>query len=110
EECRYCNAEMEADWVDVGVGIDQGGPSHGQSCGARAIGPAATLEEAVAKNGNYGGQGDLLNPEDSTAEEKKVGYYRNKISPYANTVEGKIVDHVTAKKAYNAGRLDEKNI
>lgn len=110
EECPYCKGEMEADWVDVGVGIVQCGPYHCQSCGASEIGPEMKFEELVDKNGNYGGQGDLLNPEDFTAEEIKVGYYRNKISPYANTVEGEIVDHVTAKKAYNAGHLDEKNI
>ena len=110
EECPYCKEEMEADWVDVGVGSVQCGPYHCQSCGASEIGPEMKFEVLKDENGKCAGIGKLLNPEDFTEEEIAIGYYKGKISPYANTVEGEIVDHVTAKNAYNAGRLDEKNI
>ncbi|MOA61597.1 hypothetical protein D3C78_1867770 [compost metagenome] len=32
------------------------------------------------------------------------------VSPYANTVNGVLVDHKTAKIAYNLGLLDEKTL
>ena len=110
KDCPYCKSEMEADWVDVGVGIVQCGPYHCQSCGASEIGPEMKFEDLVDENGNVAGLGDILNPEDFTAEEIEVGYYRNKLSPYANTVSGELVDHVTAKEMYNIGMLDEKDI
>ena len=109
EECPYCSELMEADWVDVGVGMVQCGPYHCQACGASEIGPEMEFEDLVDENGNYGGQGELLNPKDFTEEEIEVGYYRNKISPYANTVSGELVDHITAKEMYNMGLLDEKD-
>lgn len=34
----------------------------------------------------------------------------HKISPYANTVNGQLVDHITAKAMYDIGLLDEKDI
>ena len=110
KDCPYCKSEMEADWVDVGVGVVQCGPYHCQACGASEIGPEMKFEELVDKNGNYGGRGGLLNPEKFTEEEIDTGYYKGKISPYANTVNGEIVDHVTAKEMYNIGMLDEKDI
>ena len=82
---------MEADWVDVGVGIVQCGPYHCYECGASEIGPEMKYEKF-------------------TEEEIDTGYYKGKISPYANTVNGEIVDHVTAKEMYNIGMLDEKDI
>ena len=108
QNCPYCKAEMEADWVDVGVGIVQCGPYHCRVCGASEIGPEMKFEELVDENGNFGGLGDLLNPEDFTEEEIRTGYYKSKISPYANMVNGSLVDHVTAKELYNVGLLDEK--
>ena len=89
--CPYCGAEMEADWVDVGVGVVQCGPYHCDGCYASEIGP----------EGSEGG---------ATDEELKVGFYQGKISPYANTVNGNLVDHKTAKAAYDIGLLDDKNI
>lgn len=107
-KCPYCGESMEADYVDVGVGMVQCGPYHCYSCGASEIGPEMNFEDLVDENGHYGGQGKLLNPEDFTTEEIENGYYRNKISPYANTVKGRLVDHITAKEMYNIGLLDEK--
>ena len=113
ESCPYCGEECECDWVDVGVGMIQCGPYHCYSCGASEIGPEMSFEELKDENGNYGGQGKLLNPEDFSDVEIKHGWYEprsKKISPYANTVDGELVDHITAKEAYNIGILDEKDI
>src|SRR5699024_7440330 len=110
EECPYCKEEMEADWVDVGVGSVQCGPYHCQSCGASEIGTEMKFEVLKEENGKCAGIGNCLNFEEFPEEEITIGYYTVKISPYANTVEGEIVDQVSAKNAYNAGRLDEKNI
>lgn len=110
EACPYCSELMEADHVDVGVGMVQCGPYYCQTCGASEIGPEMRFEDLDDEEGNYGGPGKLLNPEDFTEEEIKVGYYRNKISPYANTAGGVLVDHVTAKQLYNNGLLDEKQV
>lgn len=93
EPCPYCGAECEADWVDVGVGMVQCGPYHCEECGASEIGPEGSA-----------GRSD---------EEKKTGWYRGdsgKVSPYANTVGGVIVDHKTAKVMYDFGLLDEKEL
>lgn len=108
QNCPYCKAEMEADWVDVGVGIVQCGPYHCRVCGASEIGPEMNYELLEDENGYLAGVGKLLNPEDFTEEEIRTGYYKSKISPYANTVNGSLVDHVTAKELYNVGLLDEK--
>jgi len=88
--CPYCAESMTADFVDIGVGYTQCGPYHCDSCGASQIGPEGS--------------------ENATEEERKVGFYRNQISPHANTCQGVIVDHKTAKKLYDMGLLDEKEI
>jgi hypothetical protein len=38
ERCPYCNAICCADFVDIGVGFEQCGPYHCESCGASEIG------------------------------------------------------------------------
>lgn len=86
--CPYCGESCEADWVDVGVGMVQCGPYVCDGCGASEIGP----------EGRDG----------ATEEERKTGWYRNRVSPYANTVGGVVVDHRTAKAMYEMGLLDEK--
>lgn len=111
-KCPYCGEECEADWVDVGVGMMQCGPYHCYSCGASEIGPEMKFEELTDENGWYV-MGDVINKEDFTEKELETGGYephRKKISPYANTVNGKLVDHITAKKMYDTGLLDEKKI
>lgn len=112
-KCPYCNEGCEADWVDNGIGMVQCGPYHCYSCGASEIGPEMEFEELIDENGHYAGVGELLNPEKFTDRETKIGWYEpesKKISPYANTVNGQLVDHKTAKEMYNIGLLDEKSI
>ena len=45
-----------------------------------------------------------------TTEELVTGFYKGRISPYANTVNGNLVDHLTAKEMYDIGLLDDKKI
>ncbi|MBE3571119.1 MAG: hypothetical protein IMW92_13785 [Bacillales bacterium] len=47
-----------------------------------------------------------------TSKELETGWYEpdKPVSPYANTVNGKLVDHETAKIAYRLGILDKKNV
>lgn len=90
EPCPYCGAMCEADFVNIGVGMQQCGPYHCEECGASEIGPEGS--------------------EGRSAEEKKTGWYKGgMISPHANTVGGVIVDHETAKRLYELGLLDEKH-
>lgn len=112
QPCPYCGADCHADFVDVGVGMVQCGPYHCYTCGASEIGPEMEYEDLVDENGNYGGRGSLKNPQDFTEKEIQMGWYDptngKRISPYANTVGGELVDHITAKEMYNIGLLDEK--
>lgn len=89
EACPYCGTAMVCDWCDVGVGSVQCGPYHCDDCGASEIGPER-LEEGF----------------EATDEEMATGFYRNRHSPLANTVNGTLVDHKTAKRAYELGVLD----
>jgi hypothetical protein len=82
---------MDCDRVDVEVGEIQCGPYHCDNCGASEIGHEA-MELGF----------------EATDEEQKTGYYRGRHSPYANTVQGTLVDHKTAKRLYEFGLLDEK--
>lgn len=85
--CPYCGSIMECDIVDIGVGYQQCGPYFCEECHASEIHP----------------NDDTSN---LTEEEKVIGYYRNKISPMANTCCGILVDHNTAKVLYEVGCLD----
>lgn len=133
EPCPYCSELMEADHVDVGVGMVQCGPYYCQSCGASEIGPEqedwcykdreGQTIYTQAKKRYFSHLGKKIHPYPSydkyvvrfdapiTNEELEKGYYKptsGRISPYANTVGGVLVDHITAKKMYNIGLLDEK--
>lgn len=110
EKCPYCETECEADWVDVGVGMVQCGPYHCENCHASQIGPEfqdwtvydPTTGKYVLKDGHP-----------FTEQEIKTRWYEpasRKISPYANTVNGQLVDHETARVAYRLGLLDKKQI
>lgn len=110
QKCPYCGYEkMEADWVDIGVGYEQCGPYFCGECGASEIGPE--FFDWVEKEDLEKGKCIMKEGHPFSEEEIKTGFYKSdKKSPYANTVNGKLVNHVTAKKAYNIGILDEKKI
>ncbi|WP_242298589.1 hypothetical protein [Bacillus cereus group sp. BfR-BA-01424] len=126
-ECPYCKTEMEADWVDVGVGMVQCGPYHCENCHASEIGPELSDWYYKDRDGKtlyltgkrryyswakkkleFSGGPVLKLGHPFSKSELETGYYQGRISPYANTVSGKLVDHVTAIEAYNQGLLDEK--
>lgn len=94
--CPYCDyPACECDVVDVGFGEEMGvqcGPYQCPECGASEIGPERYKDPTF----------------DCSEEEKKTGWYRERISPYANTFEGKLVGHKVAKLLYRKGKLDEK--
>lgn len=134
EKCPYCGDSMEADFVDVGVGMMQCGPYHCYSCGASEIGPELSdwhykdregidiylLGKRKYSSWERRGKGAKVHYRTGpvlrydapfSAEELETGYYNpasKKISPYANTVGGNLVDHIAAKEMYNIGLLDEK--
>lgn len=127
QECPYCKSSMEADWVDNGVGMVQCGPYHCYDCGASEIGPELYNWYYKDRTGNtlympgkrkyfewakkklkFSGRPVLKPGHPFTETELKTGYYQGKISPYANTVGGELVNHIEAKQAYNIGLLDEK--
>lgn len=135
QECPYCKNMMDADWVDNGVGMVQCGPYHCHACGASEIGPELDNYYYKDRDGNTiylqskrvywktkrKGQrrkrhftnynNAVLRPgAPFTQEEINTGFYKGRISPYANTVNGVLVDHVTAKSMYKIGLLDEKDI
>lgn len=84
--CPYCGEIMECDTVDVGIGHQQCGPYHCESCGASEIHSSDNLE--------------------LDKDEEMTGYYKNRISPIANTCCGHLVDHKEAKRLYEHGLLD----
>lgn len=98
--CPYCGVEMECDEVDIGIGCIQCGPYHCWDCGASEIGPERY------KKGETREQSNLRLGLD--ADEAKTGFYKGRISPHANMVDGVLVDHHTAKKFYEIGLLDPK--
>lgn len=129
KECPYCKEEMEADFVDIGIGMQQCGPYHCQSCGASEIGPELSDWYYKDREGNtlyltgkrrfhpwakrkfkFSGGSVLKLGHPFSKTELETGYYQGRVSPYANTVNGMLVDHVTAKEAYNLGLLDEKGV
>lgn len=121
---------MQADFVHNGVGYVQCGP-YQCYCGASEIGPERWDWYYKDREGNilrlpgkkkyfppakkkliFGKP--LLKPDHPFSEiELKTGYYEpktGKISPYANTVNGELVNHIQAKEAYDLGLLDEKKM
>ena len=107
EKCPYCGDDCHADFVDIGIGMEQCGPYHCDSCGASEIGPELRswyVDERtpILRDGHPFSEIELEN-----------GWYdpnKKKVSPYANTINGVLVDHKTAKVAYDLGILDEKKI
>lgn len=80
---------MVCDEVHNGLGYVQAGPYHCYNCGASEIGRERFRSDFSASD-----------------EEIASGFYRNSISPIANTFLGELVDHKAAKALYRAGMLD----
>lgn len=132
EECPYCKTEMSADWVDVGVGSVQCGPYHCTACGASEIGPELDdwcykdrdgytirlLDKrryvpAIKRKVQWRSKTVLKPNHPFSDKELEIGFYEpktKKVSPYANTLNGELVNHIDAKALYNIGLLDEKDI
>lgn len=83
EPCPYCSAICRADYVDIGVGMQQCGPFHCEFCGASEIG-AYDEERSL------------------TPQEVDCGWYAPNSAPgtSANVIGGRIVSHVQARLAY----------
>jgi len=89
--CPYCGYnDCHADWVDVGVGVVQAGPFVCKNC--------------------WASEASYLDEREMTEREEKTGWYEPNTHPSenANTVNGKVVDHKTAKLYYEMGLLDKK--
>jgi len=83
EPCPYCSTICRADFVDIGVGMQQCGPYHCGNCGASEIGP-------------YDKERPL------TERERLVGWYGpgKPAGSTANVIGGRIVSHVQARSTY----------
>lgn len=127
EICPYCQDQMYAEFVDIGVGSVQGSPYHCQSCGASEIGPelydwyykdrnghtllltAKRIYNPYTKTKMRGFGKRVLKPGHPFSQtELETGYYQAQVSPYANTIDGNLVDLDVAKAAYELGVLDDK--
>lgn len=105
--CPYCSALMECDTVDVGVGFQQCGPYYCYSCDASEIGPEARGGDIrVGREELDRRKAEFIATLDE--DERRTGFYKGRVSPYANTVGGTLVDHKTAKRLYEMGLLDPK--
>ena len=90
--CPYCqNDQCQADWVDVGIGLQQCAPFYCDNCGACEI-------------------GGYDKPTELTDQEKKLHWYEPGRSylTCAPTVDGTPVRQGTAKLLYELGLLDKK--
>jgi hypothetical protein len=83
QKCPYCGYECRADYVDIGVGMQQCGPFACDNCHASQIGP---YDE----------------PRQLSAEEIKIGWYAPLSQPgsTANVINGRVVSHVIARATY----------
>lgn len=83
EACPYCDTLCHADFVDVGIGMQQCGPYHCESCGASEMGPF-----------------DADRP--LTEKERKTGWYEPGSMPSssANVIGGKVVGHKEMLQVY----------
>lgn len=83
EACPYCKTVCRADFVDIGVGFQQCGPYHCESCGASQTGP-------------------FDGPRQLTDDETRTGWYGPDSEPgsSANVIGGRIVSHVQARDTY----------
>lgn len=89
--CPYCRFPMDADYVDVGVGMVQCGPHCCDSCGASEIGPEYQTEKEAGK---------------LDADEQRTHFYKSRVSPHANQHNGKVISHKQADAIYRASYFD----
>lgn len=92
--CPYCETPCEADFVDVGFGLENGmqcGPYFCENCHASQIGPYDSPS--------------ILNE-----KEKETGWYKpgRPVNKVCNTYQGDLVSHTLAKALYRKGLLDRK--
>ena len=130
--CPYCNSVCKADWVDVGVGMEQCGPYYCTNCRASEIGRFDDIGFDIQvfydwMDENYKlvkidekyeqifigiGDRDFKIPETATISQKEwdKGWYKpnSPMGSSVNTCNGEYIDHKTAKKLYDAGLLDLK--
>jgi hypothetical protein len=85
EVCPYCGTICRADFVDIGVGMQQCGPYHCDECGASESGP-------------YDADRPLSD------SEKAAGWYAPGKEPgsSANVIHGRVVGYVQARDTYRA--------
>ncbi len=85
DKCPYCDEVCYADFVDIGIGNQQCGPYHCESCGASQIGP---YDE----------------PRELTSDEQRTRWYAPDSEPgsSANVIGGKVVSHVEMREVYRA--------
>lgn len=85
EKCPYCGAFCDADFVDIGVGMQQCGPYHCDNCLASEIGP---YDE----------------PRELTKAERDCGWYAPGAEPgsSANVIDGRVVSHQVMQATYRA--------
>lgn len=91
-DCPYCGQKIDADWVNVGVGMVQCGPYHCFNCHASEIGPEFEQVRAAGK---------------LDEDELRTGFYKGRVSPHANQVNGVPVDYRTADALYRANYFAE---
>jgi len=119
QNCPYCKAECEADWVDVGVGHVQCGPYYCDNCGASEIGSYDKLGydrkvefEHYDNMMKTGGNEKFMVPDGAkiTQDEFDNGWYKpgTPLGSSVNTCGGKYVKHDEAEILYKIGLLDEK--
>ena len=85
EKCPYCGTMCDADFVDIGVGMQQCGPFHCDKCGASEIGP-------------FDDERPL------SAEETRTGWYApgQPAGSSVNVIEGRVVSHQQMRATYQA--------
>jgi hypothetical protein len=83
QDCPYCGAVCDADFVDVGVGHVQCGPYYCQRCKASEIGEFDT-------------------PRELTEDEKRTGWYAPgaPLGDKTNAIDGVPVSHQEMTAAY----------
>jgi hypothetical protein len=90
--CPYCgNPDCQADYVDIGIGLQQMSPFYCEGCGACQI-------------------GGYDNPAELTEDEKRTHWYapgRSYLTS-APTLDGVPLKHDEAMDLYRRGLLDKK--